>query len=334
MTLRIKPDPERCRAVGLLTGTLRIRQSFYERRFLKARLQEEAKLSMLFGAVAICHQTHALQSKKRNLSGWDYMEAVFLSLAEQGSWLLEPTIVANAKKDVIAKELMSAFSDTGHAGDSTLDRIDERTELYQDLCKTITRQSGGKFGQLLASSKGLLINKGEGFYELLAACKAFGDPVRKKSSFLYKLLYDSVLYAVDDPENYIPIMDYHMQRVLLRMGCLIINDGILEEKLISGAEMQGDEPVRSACIEALKIIALHSGYQPWVMNDFFWPLGRSCCNQTTLCSDHICIKTPCTFHLMTETGDHSNCAFADVCMGSTDIKYRSFREPNVKTHYY
>ena len=334
MTLRIKPDPERCRAVGLLTGTLRIRQSFYERRFLKARMHEETKLCMLFGSVAICHQTHALHSAKKNLSGWDYMEAVFLSLAEQGSWLLEPTVVAKTNKNVIRKALLSAFSDNGRAGDSSLDRIDERAELYQDLCKIITRQYGGKFGQLLAGSKGLLINKGEGFYELLAASKAFSDPARKKSSFLFKLLYDSGLYTVNDPENFVPIMDYHMQRVLLRMGCLIINDRILEEKLISGAEMQSDEPVRSACIEALKIIAIHSGFQPWVMNDFFWPLGRSCCNETTLCSDHFCIKKPCTFHLMTEISDHSGCAFASCCLGKNDLKYRSFREPNVKTHYY
>ncbi|KAF5066799.1 hypothetical protein DSECCO2_260070 [anaerobic digester metagenome] len=334
MNQRIKPDPERCRAVGLLTGTLRIRQSFYDRRFLKARLKKEAKLSMLFGAVAICHQTNALHSAKKNLSGWDYMEAAFLSLAEQSSWLLEPTVVAQTNKNVIRKALLTAFSDSGHAGDSTLDRIDERADLYQDLCKMITRQYGGKFGQLLASSKGLLISNGGGFYELLAASMAFGDPVRKKSSFLFKLLYDSGLYTVNDPENFVPIMDYHMQRVLLRMGCLIINDKILEEKLISGAEMQSDEPVRSACIEALKIIAIHSGFQPWVMNDFFWSLGRSCCNETTLCSDHFCIKKPCTFHLMTEISDHSGCAFASCCLGNNDIKYRSFREPNVKTHYY
>lgn len=334
MTQQVKPDPERCRAVGLLTGTLRIRQSFYERGFLKAPVPEDTRLSMLFGAVAICHQTHALRSTKRNLFGWDYMEAVFLNLAEQRSWLLEPSMVAKTKKDVIREALLSAFSDNGRAGDSSLDRIDERAELYKDLNIIITRQYGGEYRQLLAHSRGLLINKGEGFYELLAAFKAFGDPVRKKSSFLFKLLYDSGLYAVNDQDNFVPIMDYHMQRVLLRMGCLTINDRTLEERLINGAVMESDEPVRSACIEALRILAFNSGFQPWVMNDFFWPLGRSCCNETTLCSDHFCIKKPCTFHLMTETNDHSNCVFADVCRGSAEVKYRSFREPNVKTHYY
>ncbi len=335
MISRITPDSGRCKAAGELLATLRIKNSFFERPFLKAPLPGETRISMLFNAVAICHQTHRLESKMLNLTGWEYMEYGFLKLAESNSWLLDPLRVAEASAREVSGLLLRTFSDDGTTETSTLDRIEERVELYIDMSKIIAQFYEGKFSNLLAKSNGVLLsNNGKSFYGLLEKFEAFKDPVRKKSSFLFKLLYDAGLFEVSDTENFIPIMDYHMQRVLLRMGCLTINDEALETQLLSNTEVPSDEPVRSACIEALRLIAGHSGHSVWAMNDFFWPLGRSCCNETTLCTDHFCIKSPCTFFQMTEISDHSHCSFEACCRGFSDPKYRLFREPNVKTHYY
>jgi len=124
-----------------------------------------------------------------------------------------------------------------------------------------------------------------------------------------------------------------MQRILLRFGCLILNDR-LKIELSQKTLMNSDTEVREACIEAMRIIAEVSGHSIFVLNDFFWPLGRSCCNETTLCTDSACMKSPCTFFEMVKLTDHTHCVFEKICKGSKEKSFRNLWEPNVSTHYY
>lgn len=327
-------DAERCRRIGEILGRLRIRKNFYERPFLKGIDDTELKYSMLFNAVAICHQTRNLACIPQNLYGWDYLEDGFLSLAKTRSWLLFPDEVVAHSQTEIAEALLSAFSCTGSRSDSTLDRIEERSRLYIGLNHFVKYSYGGLFSGIVKNSGGYLRNNSKGFYEILASTEAFSDPQLKKASFLFKLLMDAGLTDARDPENYIPVMDYHMQRVLLRMGCIEFSDSSMLFKLSGKIQASSDEPVRSACIAALKLMSTVSGHGPWVMNDFFWPLGRSCCNETTLCKDRLCSKSPCTFFTVSDTEDHTNCIFEPACKGAGDERYRRLWEPAVETHYY
>lgn len=323
-----------CKSVGLIIKELRIKDTFRQRPFLTAGHNDETRLSMLFNAVAICHQTRNLYSPGHQLYGWDYIEFVFSELANNKSPLLIPEFVSELSLQELQELLLSAFSDNGNPAESTLDTIEERAGLYSNLSKHILKFHFGSCRNLLTQSKNLLFNSGAGFYELLQTTEAFGDPMRKKSSFLAKLLFDANLYYVEDEANYVPIVDYHMQRVLLRLGCIQVNDPELDFKLKNKKLLDSDQPVREASIDAFRIISEVSGHKLWVMNDFFWPMGRSCCNETTLCESKVCIKNPCTFHLMIESGMHNRCIFDKVCCGFLSGTPAAYFEPMVKTHYY
>jgi hypothetical protein len=204
----------------------------------------------------------------------------------------------------------------------------------KELSRFIQKRFEGSFSGFLEEANGKLFNHGKGFYETLGQTGAFSDPLRKKSSFLAKLLIDSKLFTISDRKNYIPIMDYHMQRVLLRLGCVKVLDNALGISLRNQTPVTSDQAVRNACIEAMHNLVINSGIDPWVMNDIFWSLGRSCCNETTLCTDKCCMKDPCSFQAIVQIPDHKNCSFETTCKGFQDKETRRLWEPIVETHYY
>jgi hypothetical protein len=289
---------------------------------------------MLFNAVAICHQTRNLYSPGHNLYGWDYIEKAFTELAKDNNPVLNPDFVVTLDSEELQYRLLCMFSDTGKASDSSLDTIEERAELCFSINKMIVNEFHGNFAEMLISTGELLINNGKGFYEVLSNCDAFSDPQRKKSSFLLKLLIDAGLYTIQDRQNYIPIVDYHMQRVLLRLGCIEVNDPEYDNNLKNRIPVETDRHVRLACIDSFRIISEVAGMDVWVMNDIFWPLGRSCCNEITLCTDKKCSKNPCTFDLMIKTNHHNQCIFKEICQGYLTGSPKEYNEPNIKTHYY
>ena len=331
---RVKVNVLQCEKIGRVVGELTIRKDFFDRPFLNNDFPLEQKLSLIFNTVAICHQTRNLHSPKLNLFGWDYMEDVFVELALVESPLLNPNIVIQMESEAIQNALLCAFSDTGLASDSTLDTIEERARLYKGINQLMVEKFDGSFVNLLSRTSHKLINNSNGFYELLSGNEAFADPQRKKSSFLFKLLYDAGLYHVADEAEFVPIVDYHMQRVLLRLGGVEVLDKNLDVSLRNRLPLESDLSVRQACSNAFKIIAKISGKKIWAMNDVFWPLGRSCCNETTLCSDHKCIKSPCTFNLMIELELHVQCVFSEVCTAYQMGEPKAYYEPMVTTHYY
>lgn len=331
---KVKVNALQSEKIGHQVGKLNIRQYFFHRPFLKNEFPIEQKLSLIFNAVAICHQTRNLYSPKLKLFGWDYMEDVFVKLALEESPLLSPGLVIQMESETLQNALLCAFSDTGLAYDSTLDTIEERARLYKGINQLLVDNFEGSFSRLLSRTNHKFINHDRGFYELLSDNEAFADPQRKKSSFLFKLLYDAELYQVTDEDEFFPIVDYHMQRVLLRLGCVDVLDKNLDVSLRNRLPLESDLPVRQACSDAFKIIAETSGMKIWAMNDVFWPLGRSCCNETTLCSDHKCIKDPCTFNLMIDLEHHEQCVFSEVCTAYQQGNPKGYFEPMVTTHYY
>ncbi|MDD2526821.1 MAG: hypothetical protein PHW35_09100 [Lentimicrobiaceae bacterium] len=327
-------NTDQCNACGQVLKNLTIRDEFYQRNFLRIEVDPELKLSMLFNVVAICHQTRSLVHAGLKLYGWDYLEMGFLQLAKNNSWLLHPQQMDGATVDDISTELSLAFSPDNNGINSTLDQLDERAGLLKGLAHFVTRHYNGSFSSLI-SATGNMSGGDNGIYNILSQVEAFADPRKKKTSFLVKLMYDAGIFTINDPEHYVPIMDYHMQRVLLRMGCVEVSDPELYELLIRRQLQDSDEPVRTACIDALALIAHISGHAVWIMNDFFWPLGRSCCHLNPICISGKCEKEPCTFNQMVTLQDnHPNCIFRKFCFGSREEQYRNLYEPIIQTHYY
>ena len=332
--MSISVDKHKCKDVGLVLKALQIRSEFYNREFLTFDANRETKLRVYLFSAAICHQTHHLFHPELSLWGWEYMEFGFRKMVNGNSPLLNPEFLVSSEKGKIGDTLKRVFSASDKAEDSSLDRIPERSEMLNELAYDVVQNYHGLLSEFLDSSKGYLLNEDHGLYDLLGKFKAFSDPQKKKITFFLKLAADAQVFEIQDKQHIIPIMDYHMQRVLLRMGCVTITDQNLYDKLIHKIPLNSDEPIRGHCIEALKIITEYSGCDILKMNDFFWPLGRSCCNETTLCHDHVCLKSPCTFFKMVELPDHRHCVFETVCNGFSDEVSRKLWEPIVDTHFY
>jgi hypothetical protein len=323
-----------CEETGLLIKGMRLRKAFYQRPFLTVAAPLETKLRAFFYAAAICHQTYTLKNEELGLFGWDYLEFVFTRLMKDQDEFLMPDAMLPANINEISLKLASFFASDNLPKFTTLDRLEERVLFLINLDAFIDIHFDSQLVNLMKSANGKLFNKGQGFYETLSATLAFSDPMKKKITFLLKLLEEAGMVEIADKENFVPIMDYHMQRVLLRMGCVDITNPELRVKLINHDLLESDEEIRSACMDAFKLISDVSEHPVTKLNDFFWSLGRSCCNAKPLCQFHQCEKNPCTFYQIVDLPTHSECAFTSTCKGYIDESYRSLWQPVVETHYY
>ena len=104
--------------------------------------------------------------------------------------------------------------------------------------------------------------------------------------------------------------------------------------MLARKTLNSDKEIREACIEAMRIISRVSGFDVLKMNDLFWSLGRSCCNETTLCRTGKCEKSPCSLLSAIEFDKHNSCIFEDVCLASSDDEYLKYWQPVVETRYY
>ncbi|PKP20062.1 MAG: hypothetical protein CVU06_10895 [Bacteroidetes bacterium HGW-Bacteroidetes-22] len=323
-----------CHLLGQRLSVVTFRPEFLKRPFLVSPISEELRSRMFFFSVAICHQTYALQNREMNLFGWDYLEDGFLRMAQTKPHFLDPSFLVELPADQLADELALFFSSEGSVASSTLDRRSERAFLMKESARFVHQYYNNSVKDFLISTGNCLKNSPESFYEQLRHVLPFADPLYKKSTFLLKLLIDARLYQINDPENIIPVMDYHMQRVLLRTGCVEIVDNELFGNLSSRRGLADDSSVREASVEAMKVVARASGLNPLLLNDVFYMLGRSCCLEEPLCVSHQCSKQPCSLTLTLHLESHNKCLFTSVCRGEIDSAYRRLWHPMVVTHYY
>lgn len=325
---------EKCREAGMLISKLHPRKGFYERPFLRISAPVETRLRGYFYAVAICHQTYNLYNLPLNLYGWDYIEHVFTRLMNERHELLMPGFPENTDFRSFKILLASLFSADNDPDNTTLDRLDERSAMIIELDRFLKGRFDSSISRLVENAGGYLVYRGKGYYEVLSGLAAFADPRKKKITFLLKLLEEAKLLKIKDTCNFVPIMDYHMQRVLMRMGCIDITDKELHTKLVSKVQLPDDIEIRNTCIHAFRLISDISGHPVTKLNDFFWSLGRSCCNHEPLCQAGHCEKKPCTFFEIVDLKEHSKCSFEPVCKGFYDETYRNLWQPVVETNYY
>ncbi|MCD6180651.1 MAG: hypothetical protein J7K39_12175 [Bacteroidales bacterium] len=323
---------EQSKKIGEIVKTLKFRPSFYERDFIQ--VDSPLKMAMHFYAVGICHQTYHLANPKLNLYGWDFLEYGFLDILKNAPYLFDTKELIKLSQQELIEKIKPFFAEDNKPEKCTLDTLEERADLLLDMAKGLQKHFDGKIENLFLHSDWEKTQNAESLYKYLRLFEAYSDPLQKKSGVFLKLIADANLINFDKLVNVIPIMDYHMQRVLLRTGCVEVNNEDLKIKLQKHQPIADDEPIRKACIEAMNIIAQTSAYHPFKMNDIFYTLGRSCCNENTLCRTHTCEKTPCTLTRAVVLESHDQCIFQTVCKGATDDNYHKFWQPIVKTHFY
>ena len=331
---RVTVSTDQCKAIGRVLQTLSIKPTVYQREYFSLSTDSETKLRMFFFSIGICQQTHTLINKKLNLVGFNYLEKVFADLAKASSELLDPFFVKNQTPQALSERFAVLFSETGDLKDCTLDRLDERSRLCIDMSQKLVENYEGQICAFIAKSQGYLAGE-QGIYRLLSDFEAYSDPFKKKSSLFVTFAHHVGLFPIQDLDCLIPIMDYHMQRVLLRFGCVEILDEQLRRALMNQENLPSDEEIRSASIEAVHQLARYSGHSVFNIHDFLWPLGRSCCKEKPLCQHGLCDKAPCTFDsFVLLPSHHTHCVFEGTCKGSLEKEYRNLWQPLVDTHYY
>lgn len=332
--VKVEVNDGQCQRVGAALKDLRFRRSFLERDFISFSADPEYKLRAYLFAAAICHQTHGLVNKKYNLKGWELMEYVFSDLAKKKDSLLDPDNLVGLSIADLADRLRAAFSEDHDPQHCTLGEAEERAQIMKQVADLLAREYGSQAMQLLIASQGLLISEGQGLYERLGILPVFQDPAKKKSTVFVQFAQEAGLLKIKDMDNLAPPMDYHMQRVLLRTGCIEVIDAGLSQALKARENIPSDEAVRSAAVEAVRLLARYSERNLLDIDLFLWPLGRSCCYEKLLCADGVCSKSPCTLVQAVDLPDHNKCALNEVCRGASDEVYRKYWEPQVDTDYY
>lgn len=334
MAQKVIINSNQCALVAKCLRPLRFRPEHFKRPFLTFAADPETKLRVYLYISAICHQTHSLINKRQNLKGWNYLEDVFAQLGQDNSPLLKPEIIANFSSAELSCKLRPLFAEDGNPKNCTLDRLDKRSTLLIQTAKTLNAKYSGQVKNLLQTSNGFLKNNKTGLYYLLQDFTAFADPLRKKSTVFIQLATNANLYKIKDLESIEPVMDYHMQRLLLRTGCVEITDEVLRKSLRDKKPLSSDREIRNACGEASRLIAQQAKKNFFELDEILWSLGRSCCEAKTLCADKQCNRRPCTFFSFIELPEHNHCILEGACKGYTDLSYRSYWQPNVSTIYY
>ena len=324
---------DQCRRIGRTIKDVRFKQTF-QQHIYQCRASKESVLKAYLYFVGICHQTHSLISKKRNLKGWEYISTVFCELAEKDSDLLKPEFLLSKSEQELVEMFKVLFSDDGKPENCTLDRLNERVRFMVDMARAVKDHYEGQVSHLIELSDGYLVNSGKGLYELLSKIGAYSDPMKKKSTVFAGLAQSAGFFKIKDVENLLPPLDYHKQRLMLRTGCIEVKNPELRKKLLKKEPLASDEAVRTASAEALKSIIISSGHDLNHADYLLWAIGRSCCKITLLCVDRKCTRDPCTATLMADFEDHKTCLFEGICKGNADEEYRRYWQPVVDTHYY
>jgi hypothetical protein len=137
---------------------------------------------------------------------------------------------------------------------------------------------------------------------LLAVCHEIPgyaeDPMQKKAMLLAITLENrpEKFLPVRDPESAVPIIDYHLQRSVLRTGLVRVEDDRLRARLEAREVMSAEDEalIRSAAFEAIAQLMKQSGLSAAAVDWFFFQ-NRTRCPEVTEPDCPACpVQTICT----------------------------------------
>lgn len=327
-------DLNRAELIAKCIEHITFKASYLNRPFISFEADNHKKANAYLYAAAICHQTHNLKNETHNLIGWNYVEDVFRKLAESGHEMLDFQFIEKTDVSSLSNMLESLFPRNSDSDETSLEHALDRAELIKNAVSKLNKMGYKSAIDLTNKSKGQVKSGEFALYKTLSSLRAFEDPYRKKSTLFIKLMYQSGLLKELNVNDLEPLMDYHMQRLLLRTGCVTINESDLSVKLKKRQQIESDDEVRSKCIDAIRKISESSGVSLLDLDDIFWAIGRSCCNQHILCTSGKCDKTPCTVTTIVDIPHQHKCMLKNGCKGFVDPSLRDFWEPQVKTDFY
>ena len=295
----------------------------------------ELALRILFFFSVINYDTRGLWGivRGRLVRGSDFLLHVLISLAEEDPSHLAPSSMASLKLE----DLISWFGEPGEA--QLPRRPSERVELLRDAAEKLIKYYGGSVSALLDACEGRVSGPG-GLRERFSAFKAFDDPLAKKTMIFAILARSEGLWEPLDPENITVGVDYHLQRVALRSGMIIISDKALFKKLLFRRFISEEEhnAIRTACLRAYELVSRFSSRSQIELDQLFWHLGRSCCHhgRAPACGERAPCRREmaCSFLEATDYDCEGACPLDGACRASLEPEMTKLKEPKVITYYY
>lgn len=302
-----------------------------------ARLQpsiqadQETALLAFFWASAICHATKGgLLASKHNqaIKGFDVLLESFTHAANTAPTEIQvdrfERITGDELKNFLERHLEKAVI--------TLPDLDRRAEILRTLAHELRARFEGRLSHLFEQTGGCLAGE-QGFYALMRAFSIFQDEQAKKSSVFLHCLEQAERWQPIDPENALPMVDYHIIRLLCRTGCLEIEDALLVHKLRTKQEVSAAEElaIRDAARD-IRVIISHKLTSP-LRGELLYYFSRSYCRNNPVCVPGNLPESN-SFNHVTGTTFTGSCPLQGFCRGCTNPSYRELWEPMIQTENY
>jgi len=332
MTVRI--DKQRIARLAASAGRVALNPASHLPKHRGRELSRGERLLLWFVATGICQQTRALEGTVDGVwcRGSDYLTrrlAAHLA-AHPAAWTCE------ALARLGPEELAAMVSDDGIGATSTLDRREERAHHTRQMATWLLEEHGGDIERFLPANAA---QDARALLAELAPLEAYEDPLRKKSCLLLMTLEAERLVALDHREAIRLPVDYHVMRVLLRAGAVVVTNPQLELRLRLRETVLGyqEEAIRLACQDAAaEMVRLGMGL--FELDALLWSVGRNCCreNDAPLCRvGSTCPLKPdrCSLIQSFRYACPDACPLESGC-ASAGKAGALLNAPVVETHYY
>lgn len=311
-------DAERCQNVADIINGLRF---LHPEGYRPKTLGREKDLFFLYIMVGVCHQIN-----------WNFLMAAL----EKIKALYPEKFTLEYMQGLTHGELLQWLS-----GYPKLERLSpqfRRAEFIRGMCRLLLEKYGGSVATLLQNAQGKIGGE-NGLYSLLAECEAYGeDPLKKKATLFVELVDRWGLGEFSDWENYIPPIDYHICRIAIRSGLLVVQDNKLLSWLqnqtpVSEAE---DLAIRSAAIEAIIEVSQRTEQStPKDIQALLWAVARDCCHEEELKCEECSLADCSVRNYIPKMNCGGRCLFRSVCCAANDEPaLRLIREQNFVTTWY
>lgn len=294
----------------------------------KAGSREEAErtLTLLFYVDAICHQTRKFEGyvDDKHLKGWDYLFACFeRKLKEDADF-----INVDRMRKITGTQLGEILMGSG-------ERYYERAYLLRNAAIILKRDFSGSVMKINEISEGFIKREdGKGMHDLMRRFKAYSDPLGKKIFLFLNFTKKVGFWEIRDPENLWTPVDYHLERVSLRIGLVDIDKKTFD-KLSKGKKvpLTFDIKLREKIGGSVKEVSNISRIPIENLDQLFWSLGRSLCLREGPFCDGRDMEN-CTLKDITGIPCKNKCIFSSRCSAYKDPWRKALKESNIYTIYY
>jgi hypothetical protein len=262
--------------------------------------------------VAVCHQIN-----------WDFLQNRLFGILLRD----EPADLAQRLSVITARDIKKLLADYDKPNRI---RAVERAKLLRDIGLRLLELWGGDASQLIDATGGRVAGP-MGYLETLNKFAAYSeDPLRKKSHVLLQDLLRERIVEINDPENIIPAIDYHIIRLYLRTGRVVSIDPIITPYL---QERPYPRPrlvklLRKSVADALSLTSLYADMPVADLNAIEWQLGRTLC----ILPEPRCDSTTDESELAQFC--KSGCGYRSFCAAYRKSEERSLKEPQFFGRFY